>query len=272
MKDKYLFTNVNIVVDSNKLILNGAIAFKDTIINIYHNLNDKILKEYEGHIFNLKGLNIMPSFVNIIDNKDSKDLAKDACFAYISNNLEYHDDKYAHFLGYHLDDIKNDQTIMIDNFDNQNQDVIKVLNHSDLYYDDLINYDFDVIYDLYHYKTGFDYLKPGVVNLAFNNRHYVILKIDDIHDEVLKFTLKTINKSKLIIINDKMSDVAKRLNDLNISFNDIVAYTSQNLYQMLKMRNYGGLIKGKSSDFIVFDDDFNIIFKIYGGKIIKCHS
>lgn len=266
MQNNYLFTNANIVIDSHKIIANGSIAFNECIIDSYYHLKDKVLKEYDKRIVNLHGLTILPSFINISD-KSSYYLAKDGVSAYISLDTNNNDSKYAKFLGYYLEDDISDKSLMSDY--QLSSKLIKVLNKSDLYYDDLINEKIDVIYDLFHHKTGFDAYHKGVINLAFTKKYYVIIVIDEVDDEALKFTIDNLDIDKTIITAANMLYACRRLKSIGYDLNDIVKLTSINLYRLLNMKSCGGLIKGKPSDFIIVDDDFNLKAHIIGGKLLK---
>lgn len=242
MEDSVLFVHAHIVIDGNKEVLDGAIAFKDTIEDVYYHLNDKILKKYEGRIYDLKGLIIMPSFVNIGHTEDDG----------------IYDDG--------VDVRYKDQILIHRTSKDEDYDGLIAPYDSNLK-------DYDVVLDLFHTHEKFDHQKPTLINDAFNNKSYVSVSIDDIHDDVLGFILRVIDRKKLIITGDlQESDIIKRLKKHNVANTDIVLYRGINLLRLLGYKRSGELKRGMEASFDIYDKGLQLLYRINKGEYLKGES
>lgn len=236
MKNSILLVHAHIIADGNKEILDGAIAFKDTIEEVYYHINDKILKKYEGRIYDLEGLIIMPSFVNI-SHHISLGLYDDGTDVKYQNRILIH------------------RTSKVES----NHDYLIAPMNSELDR-------YDVILDLFHNGESFDYKKPTLINAAFNNRSYVSIMIDDIHDDVLDFIFRIIDRHKLIITTDmSKQDLIKRLLSQHISLMDMALYCGINLLRLLGYHKGGELKRGMDASFDIYDKDMQLICHIKHG-------
>lgn len=118
------------------------------------------------------------------------------------------------------------------------------------------------------------YLEPisdSKTNEAFSNKYYVSVNIYDLNEIVTKLIINNINKDKLILIEGKkgysLDLQIKKLRKMNVSFSDILAYTSKNAYEYSSLDwYYGSLRKGKSADILLLDEKGNILNRYIDGK------
>lgn len=239
MADSCLLTHAHIITDGKTEILDGAMAFKETVNEVSYHLTDKILNKYEGRIYDLEGLIIMPSFVRIGHNIDDEvyDDGKD---------LKYHDKTV---IRRYMNDDETEEGYLIAPY------------NSDLSH-------FDIIADLFHSGEVFDYRGQTLINRAFNNEAYVSIDIDDIDDDVFDFILRTISRNKLIVQSDKSSEeVLRYLKRHRVPLTDMALYTSLNLLRLLDDKRKGELRRGKEATFDIYDEQLNHLYTVKRGEL-----
>ncbi|MDO4499977.1 MAG: amidohydrolase family protein [Erysipelotrichaceae bacterium] len=156
---------------------------------------------------------------------------------------------------------------------------IKVMfGHSDARYKDIKDYKHDGFTHLFNASSPYHHRDLGLVNLALAEKdRYVEVIAEESHLDlsVIKLIMNEIDKDKLILVSDSKEDTyllngLKNLRKLGASNTDLVAYSSLNAYRLYGMdKRYGSLIKGRCADFVVLNDDLDVVMTYVKGKIIN---
>lgn len=110
-----------------------------------------------------------------------------------------------------------------------------------------------------------------MINYALANNCFVEFGIDNsLKDEYIKLVLKNIEANKIMLISykhDNIIDQIKRLRNLNVSYQDIVAMTSINPYSFYGYNKQDGyLIKGKPANIVCLNDKNELEFTLIEGE------
>lgn len=124
-----------------------------------------------------------------------------------------------------------------------------------------ININYDGIYNLFVDMTPLDYKNKGLVNEAFTSNKYI--EVDgNLDKDLLNVVYRQIRKDKIIIFDNYIKGI-KSFKECGCDLNEILLFTSLNAYTLFNMDNkYGSLIKGKSSNLVILDDNLNIVKEI----------
>ena len=118
-----------------------------------------------------------------------------------------------------------------------------------------VKIDYDGYYDLFNNMTGFDISNFGLVNRAFDDYDKYVEVDGSLDISILKVVYKLIRKDRIILINDVLNGLRK-FKDIGANYNELLMFSSLNAYRLFKMdKEYGSLIKGKSSALIIFDNE-----------------
>ena len=217
-----LFKHVHLIIDDYREYEDGAILFdEDKIIEVYVHSN-KLSFDLDAEVIDLNNRILMPSFFDL-SLLNEKQIVVDPL------NMSY---------------INSDKKIVLGNSKAMEKD---------------IKIDYDGFYNLFVDMSGFDYKDFGLVNLAFKENDKYVEVDGSLDESILNIVYKLIRKDRLILIGDIKSGV-KKLSDLNVSYSDILAFSSLNAYRFFNMdKTIGSLVNGKKSKFMIFDDDFNLI-------------
>lgn len=224
--DKTLFIHGHLIVDDYREYEDGAILFdKDKIIEVYVHSNKFVDVLENVDIVDLNHKILMPSFFDL--------------------------------------SLLNKKQVVVDplNMSLVNRDKKVLLGNTSALAKD-VRIDYDGFYNLFVDMSGFDYKDFGLVNLAFENNDKYIEIDGGLDKSVLSVVYRLVRKDRLILIGDIKSGV-KKFFELGLSYTDILAFSSFNAYRFFGLdKTIGSLIKGKKSNFMVFDEDLNLYKEI----------
>lgn len=218
-----LFIHGHLIIDDYRQYLDGALLIDDKhILDVFINAN-KLDVEYD-EIVDLGGKVIMPKYYDL-SLLDSKQVVVDP----LNASKHY------------------DLPIMLGNSKALSKDV---------------NMQYDGYYNLFKDMSGFDINEFGLVNRAFNDYDKYVEVDGGLDISVLNIVYKLIRKDRIILIGDILSGLRK-LNEIGANYNELLMFSSLNAYHLFKMdKEYGSLIKGKSSGLMMFDEDLKEITNV----------
>ncbi len=294
-----LFINARIYPDGIKEILDGAILSENgKIKRIYYDHPQDI--EEDTEIIDLKGLNVLPSFVRYIAIIDTSKtyyealdnyLCKRACFGFIAvfklhdlNDLALFlkfDKSYfknSSCLGFHLDFERGDLPLRTIAWLKMNKDIISLSlpYGSDKKTIELLREDMPVFLKPYPSKSSskadgywelFKADKPKtniLIEAMLQSQTYLVLSEDEPLDN-LRFVAKFHDHRYLLGKNE-----AYKLLEAGMDFMDIANILSLNFYRLYYRDPLkGALIKGRNADFAIVDNKGAIVCGFKEGRLKK---
>lgn len=260
--NKYLLTNAHLIIDGQKEYLDGAILIEDEYIKEIYPQSNKLNIPQDINAYSLNGRTVLPGFFNIYSNE------------YIGTTNYLSTNELNDSLGLHINNINdlNEYTKAIDiSFNELNNELINKLKELNIKTFITNSYEYKDIYfdsfnDMYFKMSNLNIDGSGMINKIFELNKYVTIRANKIDINLLKLTINNIKKDKLILIDDIYEGI-KRLRQLNVSYTDIVNYSSLNAYRLFNLdKQYGSLIKGKKADMIIMNND-SIEYIIKKGEI-----
>lgn len=226
---KFNLKHGHLVIDGTKEYLDSSIIINDERIEEVYPFTDKVTIEYEG----FKRINL-----------------KDSLVFPLNIELDEYEDLYQ--VKSHIRKIDESKKLFLTGSLRRKK----------------INVDYDLIYDLYN-DMIFDIQDEGLIEEAFYTDHYVSVDTSLVTDEQLLLAIKNIDKDKLILMNND-DTIYSRLHDLKVSNTDMYLYLTGNVLRLFDDEKLnGGLIKGKKSDLIILDTEYNVILRIIDGEIVN---
>lgn len=212
-----LLIHGQLIIDDYRQYEDGALLIDDKhILDVYINSN-KLNDVYYDEVVDLNNKIVMPRFYDA-DLLSSKQVVVDPLNVKIESN----------------------KAIMLGDSKAYSRDV---------------KIDYDGYYDLFNNMTGFDISNFGLVNRAFDDYDKYVEVDGSLDISILKVVYKLIRKDRIILINDVLNGLRK-FKDIGANYNELLMFSSLNAYRLFKMdKEYGSLIKGKSSALIIFDNE-----------------
>lgn len=216
---RLLIKHAHLIIDEYRQFIDGAILINDKTIEDVYPHTNKIDIDIDS--IDVEGKILMPSFV------------KEEVF---DNNQIVVDPL-------NVKDIDRSKKVLLGNSKALSKD---------------INIDYDGFYNLFINMSGFDYKDFGLVNEAFKSIKYS--EIDGSLDEsIIEVIYKQIRKDKIILFKN-INEGLKSFKKCKADYNELLLFSSLNAYTLFNMNDkYGSLIKGKSSNLVLLDDDLNVI-------------
>lgn len=255
-----LLKNCDIYTDERKVYLDASILIDGTkIIDIYHGQK----KDYAQKVVDLGGKIIIPAFCSLFE--------KGTIRKGVGDHLRT-DHMTKEAMGLFKDLTKGDiidqdtKAILVNEKSVYHDFEGKVVfGHSHIERSLLDSFDLDAIGPLYE-DLVFDVKRPNLVTEAFLGDKYVLVKADELSDEMLGFTLKNIKKDKLILLSDDLLDLLKR----DIELCDLTSYLDINVRRFLgQPYPKGRLMRGSQADLIILSEKREFLFSFIRGKLCR---
>ena len=256
---KTLYKHVHLIIDDRREYLDGSILINDKTIEDVFVQSNKAIEDAKE--VDMQGKIFIPAF---FDTKSKIEKQKGVVKKFIASNKLLNEDIH----------LISDEEII------ENKNICAVTRINDYKKVNSIktlinpsseeNKSADAISDITK-EQNINLNSNKMINYALANNCVVEFGIDNnIKDEYIKFILKNIEATNIMLISyehDDIIDQIKRLRKLNISYQDIVAMTSINPYNFYGYNKQDGyLVKGKSANIVCLNERNEIEFTLIEGE------